>query len=213
MDDKYFDIEFNFKDILSLSNSPEEPEDFVNEIYFDVFEMTDDEEKILVAKGKFSLILFSLAMDHGYSFHDLIDATQSISEMAEVIFDLEDEYEWEKLERYFEDKPIFNYNICFIEKIEVLPLYRGKGLSQHIVRNIVRRFYSCCGLWVLKAYPLQHDNSNRDPDDDWYVSMNYGNMEEDFEKSQYKLFNHYQKMGFRNPFDAQYFIALPEQLC
>jgi hypothetical protein len=39
--------------------------------------------------------------------------------------------------------------------------------------------------------------------------MDYDDLDKDFEKSQYKLFNYFQQMGFQNPFDRDYFIAEP----
>jgi hypothetical protein len=81
---------------------------------------------------------------------------------------------------------------------------------------LIERFYSSCGLWVLKAYPMQHDISiKREIEEkmsDWNKKMEYQKMELDFEKAQYQLFNYYKKMGFQNPFDMEYFIARPFDL-
>lgn len=211
MEEQNFIIKYSFSN--SLRNYPlgEDPSEFVNEIDFEVFTTDDLGLQEQVAKGKMSHILFSLAMDLKYSLDDVMDATDSISEMASVLFewDIEKDY-WEKLDIYFESYPLENYNVCFLESLEIIAKYRGKGLGKKIIYDLIERFYYTCGLWVLKAYPLQFDLSTiRENGSEWNTIMDYPLMEKDLEKAQYQLFNYYTKMGFQNPFEMEYFIAKP----
>lgn len=188
---------------------------FVNEIYFEVY-LTNESGHLIeqVGKGKISQILFSLAMDSGFPLEDVMDATHSINQISGVLFEWDEEKDfWDKIDAYFELEPPINYDICFLETLEVIEKYRGKGLGEKIINNLIERFYSSCGLWVLKAFPLQHDISIKCENEsaliNWNKKMAYQNMESDFEKSQYQLFNYYIKIGFKNPFDMEYFIARP----
>lgn len=216
MEELDFVIKYSFYSFLKDYQIGEDPAEFVNEIDFEVY-LTNESGHLQeqIGKGKISHILFSLAMDLGFPLIDVMDATHSISQMSGVLFEWDEEKDfWDKIETFFEFDPPMNYDICFLETLEVIEKYRGKGLGEKIIHNLIERFYSSCGLWVLKAFPMQHDSANKrekeeEDYNDWYQKMGYQKMELDFEKSQYLLFNYYKKRGFQNPFDMEYFVARP----
>lgn len=215
MEELDFIIKYSFTNYLKDCPAGEDPTDFVNEIDFEVY-LTDESGHLeeQVGKGKISQILFSLAMDCGFPLIDVMDATYSINQMSGVLFEWDEDKDfWDKIEIYFDFNPLENYDIFFLETLEVIAKYRGKGLGEKILNNLIERFYSSCGLWVLKAFPMQHDisiKSNKEENcNDWNTKMEYSLMESDFEKAQYQLFNYYKKRGFQNPFDMEYFIARP----
>jgi len=208
MEDFDFSITYQFSDYLAWANELHEPGDFVNEVSFAV-NIVDDEGNHIeeAARGLVSQILFGLAMDSGYPLYQVMDATSSLLEMSEIVFDWEEGSDpWAKIDQYY-NEPLIEYNVCFLERIEILPMYRKLGLTKRILRNLNTRFYNACGLWVLKAFPLQHDSIIRSDTNQWTENMQYDRMETDIEKSQYKLYHLYQSLGFVNPFDQRYFIA------
>lgn len=218
MEELDFIIKYSFSNFIKDCPIGEDPTEFVNEIDFEVYLI--DETGYLqeqVGKGKISQILFSLAMDCGFPLNDVMDATHSICQMSGVLFEWDkDKNFWDKIDTYFEYQPLENYDVFFLETLEVIAKYRGIGLGEKIINNLIERFYSSCGLWVLKAFPMQHDIAiKREKEEnwsDWNRKMEYPKMELDFEKSQYQLFNYYKKRGFQNPFDMEYFIAQPFDL-
>ena len=218
MEELDFIIKYSFSNFLKNCPVGEDPTEFVNEIDFEVY-LTDETGHLqeLVGKGKISQILFSLAMDCGFPLRDVMDATHSICQMSEVLFewDVEKDF-WDKIDTYFEYQPLENYDVFFLETLEVIAKYRGIGLGEKIINNLIERFYSSGGLWVLKAFPMQHDIAIKSEKEgswsDWNRKMEYPKMELDFEKSQYQLFNYYKKRGFQNPFDMEYFIARPSDI-
>lgn len=208
-------IKYSFSDFLKDYPLGEDPTEFVNEINIDVY-LTDEFGNLQeqIGKGKISQILFSLAMDCGFPLNDVMDATHSICQMSGVLFEWDKDKDfWDKIDSYFDYLPLENYDICFLETLEVIEKYRGKGIGEKIIKSLVERFYSSCGLWVLKAFPMQHDigikTEKEENWSDWNRKMEYPKMEIDFEKAQYQLFNYYKKKGFQNPFDMEYFIARP----
>lgn len=218
MEELNFIIKYSFSNFLNDCSVGEEPMDFVNEIDFEVY-LTNESGHLIeqIGKGKISQILFSLAMDRGFPLEDVMDATHSIYQMSGVLFEWDEDKDfWDKIDAYFEFESPLSYDICFLETLEVIEKYRGKGLGEKIINNLIERFYSSCGLWVLKAFPLQHDSSIKSENEatqiSWNKKMGYQNMASDFEKSQYQLFNYYIKRGFKNPFDREYFIARPHDI-
>ncbi|MEX2335946.1 MAG: hypothetical protein WD555_01590 [Fulvivirga sp.] len=213
-----FYIRFTLSEFLRDSALPEEPQDFINEFHFTINLFNESGEDVgLAGRGVMSQILFGLAVDNHFALSHVMDASQSILDMSEMLFEWEEDKEfYSKIEDYFTDIPLMNSNICYLENLEILPRYRGLGLGKKVIMNLAQRFYDSCGLWIIRAFPLQH-NLN-EPDfanrkwNDWEKMMGYPNFEPDFEKSQYKLFHYYQQMGLKNPFDEEYFIATPYQL-
>ena len=215
MDEQDFIIKYSFSSFLKDYPVGEDPTEFVNEIDFEVY-LTDEAGNLeeQVGKGKISQILFSLAMDSGFPLLDVMDATHSICQMSGVLFEWDKDKDfWDKIDTYFDYHPLDNYDVFFLETLEVIAKYRSTGLGEKIINNLIERFYSSCGLWVLKAFPMQHDiaikSEKEENQSDWNKKMEYTKMELDFEKSQYQLFNYYKKRGFKNPFDMEYFIARP----
>ena len=211
MEELDFIIKYSFSNYLNNDSFVDDPTDFVNEIDFEVFLIDESGLQEQVAKGKMSHILFSLAMDLKFPLFEVMDVTSAISEISSVLFewDIDKDY-WDKLHFYSEDYPLENFNICLLESLEIIAKYRGKRLGKKIINSLIKRFYSSCGLWVLKAYPIQFDlNTIRKNEIEWNTKMDYLSLEEDFEKAQYQIFDYYAKMGFENPFEMEYFIIKP----
>lgn len=209
-----YTVDFQFNDILDAELG-EDPNDFVTEVHFSI--KTEQEgpggQVELVGKGKLSLIHFGLAMDAEFPLHDVMDATSTILAMSETLFSWEEGgHPFDKLDEHFMEEPIFNQDICFVERLEVLPAHRGRGIGRAAMVSIARKFYNCCGLVVLKAYPVQHEARQPGELDAWAKAMCYDALEQDLERAQYQLFSWYQKMGLQNPFDAEYFMARPWDL-
>lgn len=218
MEEQEFTIKYSFSDTLREEPLGEDPIDYVNAIDFEVYANAKyGTLSETIAKGSISQILFGLAMDNDYPLIDVMDASHSILEMSEMLFEFDEDKDfWDKIDMYFDANIPLNYDICYLEYFEILPNYRGKGIGKKIIRNIIERWYSSCGLWVVKGFPIQHSTFIKktafEDLDEWNQKMDYRNFEEDFEKSQYKLFHYFQQLGFQNPFDMQYFIIQPSQI-
>lgn len=210
-----YSVSYDYFDVLG-DELGEDPNDFVTEHHFKIHrtqESGSNEKEELIGRGKLSLIQFGLAMDARFPLHDVMDASSTILAMSEELFNWEEDADaFEKLDEHFVNDPILNWNFCFVEELEVLPAFRGQGVGRSVLVSIARRFYSSCGLIVLKAFPLQHEARLGSEEEDWKKAMRYDELEQDFERAQYQLFNWYQKMGLKNPFDQEYFIARPEEI-
>lgn len=218
MEEQNFTIKYSFSDLLRKEPLGDDPNDFVNKIEFEVY-VTDIYRKLseIIAKGEISQILFGLAMDYNYPLFDVMDASESILDMSGVLFEFEEDKNfWDKIDAYFVDTTPINYTICYLEYLEIVPTYRGKGIGKRIIKSMMERFYDSCGLWVVKGFPIQHSGVIQktafEDLDEWDQKMDYDSFEKDFEKSQYKLFHYFQQLGFQNPFDMEYFIVQPFQI-
>ena len=106
----------------------------------------------------------------------------------------------------------FNSNILYLDRIEILPEYRGKGYGKLITKDILLRLNSSYGIAILKAFPLQlevsHPNSSKQ-DSEWNTKMNFKQMEQDSNIAKKQLYNFYKKMGFKRYKRSEYFYLNP----
>ncbi len=212
-EEELFRIDYVFSSFMNDGTIGEEPTDYINDVSLNVYHVTDERrgKEELIGKGSLSLLQMNRALDFDYPLFDIFDATESILRMAEALFNLADEDDyWSKLDKFFEYDLLTSYDICFIEQIELLPGYRKKGIGKWLIKNILERFYGSCGLVVVKACPLQYEADDTYTSE-WRKKMKLEELESDLEQAQYKLFHYYQKLGFSNPFDPEYFFIRPEE--
>ena len=48
-----------------------------------------------------------------------------------------------------------NSNVLILDRLEILPKYRGKKLGLAVIRHMIQRFGAGAGFVGLKAFPLQ----------------------------------------------------------
>ena len=204
-------ITYSFTTFPQANPLGEEPSDYVTEVLLDIRQLNSYGNPVdKIGQGVLNLLHFSLAMDKGYPLFDVMDATGPIMEMAEKLFEVSEGIDcWDKIEEYYDYEPPLQYDVCFLERLEILPAYRKKGIGKLVIKNIIEKFYASCGLVVVKAYPLQHEDDNFLVNPEWQTNMKYQQMETDYEKARYQLYNYYQKLGFVNPFAEDYFMIRP----
>lgn len=204
-------ISYSFTSFPQSKPLLEDPAYYVTEIVMDIRQLDiQGNAGQRIGQGQLSLLHFSLAMEKGYSFFELMGASASILEMTEQLFNISEEFDcWEKIEACYNYEPLLQYDVCFLERLEILPAYRKKGIGKRVINDMIEKFYASCGLVVVKAYPLQHESEIFLRNPDWLKEMEYPLMETDFEKARYQLFNYYQKLGFINPFAEDYFMIRP----
>lgn len=207
-------VDFEFRDLLGAELCGD-ANDFVTTVYFKV--RTDPEgpgEQVeLVGQGMLSLIHFTLAIDARFPLFEVMDASSSILAMSEALMSWEEGSEpFDKLDELFQEEPIFNRDMCFVEWMEVLPAHRGHGIGRQVLEAIARRYYMSCGLVVLRGHPMQHEEQGPEELDAWAKAMRYDALEQDVERAQYQLFGWYQRLGLRKPFETEYFMVRTEEL-
>jgi len=99
-------------------------------------------------------------------------------------------------------------NILVINKVEVLPVYRGMGIGLATIWNLIRRDSAGCGIVALKAFPFQFREGGRSghlgdlEESDWNNRMEYDPYSYTVEFAHEKLIFHLKKLGFKRIGDA-----------
>jgi GNAT superfamily N-acetyltransferase len=200
------EIRYNF-----LSSTGEiEHNRFINEYKIDIWGYNESSDGIensqLIGKGEVSLFLVGLAQEERFSLYQLFDSSQNGLDLGNLLFD----WETENIKEYFEDLMFANYNILYINRVELLPKFRGIGFGKKIIKDILFRFYDSSGLIVLKAFPLQLEGSNvLGRDEEWVKKMKYTDLVQDEKVAKKQLYKFYKSLGFTQYLKTEYFYMDP----
>lgn len=157
--------------------------------------------------AKFDIINLSQGHEIGYSSITLFDHSQSLMELGFAIYNFDEEgFREEVLDFYQHD---FNFYgcICHIDRIEILPTFRGMGLGKKVLKDIIHRFSHGTSLFVLKAFPLQQEVTISESL--WRRKMKLDELEQNKKKAKQKLFKYYKSLGFVNILKDEYFFLNP----
>lgn len=181
-----------------------DPEDWVTEINGEVMITDEDDEEILAAKCK-------------YYFVDLDNSCES----AENLLDLRSELVpfialYEPGSASFKDSflgmmnyDIWHSNLLVIDRIEVLPVFRGKGLAKLIINDAINLFSSRADLVALNAFPLQFEsNGPKYRPMKWARMMELNKLEGDERMANNRLSAFYESLGFIKMVDESVMVKL-----
>jgi len=89
-------------------------------------------------------------------------------------------------------------NILIFNRIEILPDYRGHGITKQVVNHCIRLFSNNCNVIALQCYPLQLSKLDEEDIDDiqWHNSLQLDKLEQDKKKAQKSLSSYYKSLGF-----------------
>lgn len=166
---------------------------------------SDTDEEVTISKSRFILINSS----HGgvlYSWNDLLDMEASTEPYMEL-FDVESN---ELSPVAFEaiDSPYDHFypdditQLFIIDRIEILPEYRGKNYAQTIIFDVLRKFAASSQLIAVNPFPLQFEvpfyESTRasQEEKDWHKKLGLEKITNDEGLAFQRLGDYYKKLGF-----------------
>lgn len=170
-----------------------------------------------VGRFRLSYIDVSAAINAGASVFDTFDCTQETCDYYPAIFDMETEAPSPELTRLFKGD-IWPGNVLILDRLEILPEFRGHNLGLLVMRRMIERFGAGVSVVAIKPFPLQHE-CGRDEEGGWRQKMRLDDFDKDFRRAVAKLRRYYGKLGFKfmkgTPFmflDAQRTLPAPSKL-
>lgn len=175
-----------------------EPDRLIYPFCGDIFGLDDGEGRTLLGKFQAQYIDVGRAMNEQESVFDVMDClSASIAEYFEPIFG--------------ENSPHFSdavdeisgcvtdgYNLLILDRIEVLPQFRGRRIGLKVLRQMMVRFSPGAGVIALKAFPLQLEHESFDEDERaWRERLDLKSFVQDEKISIAKLEGYYSKLGFK----------------
>ena len=187
--------------VLSWSNEScvldsEEPTDFIYETTSDLYNISDYEERVFVGKFRLYYVDVERAINEEMPIFDIFDTYCHTAGYFDPIFGSNSPEFSDRLLKLLNYDVLYR-NILILDRLEILPKYRGNGLGLNIMRHMMNRFGPGTGVVTLKPFPLQFEpESTRIEDEKWYNDLGLSQLPKDERVATKKLFNYYSRLGF-----------------
>lgn len=185
-------IYFDFSTPL---DDPDDELDYVVGFHGRIFDSGSDEDdretkEALIGRISGYRVYMDLVWDHRRSPMDVFDAhSQTLLEFYEVLFD----HRTRELKESIGDISIGS-DILIIDKVEILPDYRGKSIGLKAVRRTMEFLGSGCAVTALHPHPIQYDGKL---DKDWTQRMQPQAFACDKRTAKKKLREYWSRLGFQ----------------
>ena len=138
----------------------------------------------------------------GVKLYGLMDTySDDMAEVYETLFDSRTDELRRDVKELLGNVPF--RNILVIDRVEILPAYRGMGIGLSTLLDIIQRHSAGCGIVALKAFPFQFRSGSRSgrlsflEESDWNKKMGYDTHSYTMEYAHEKLIFHLTKFGFK----------------
>jgi GNAT superfamily N-acetyltransferase len=92
---------------------------------------------------------------------------------------------------------VSNSNMLIIDRLELLPAYRGRGLGLKCMNACMRHLSAGCRIAAIKPFPLQFEPADRTVDE-WQDALAFKSLSHDKRASTKRLKQHYEQLGFKH---------------
>lgn len=92
---------------------------------------------------------------------------------------------------------VFNQNVLIIDRVELLPEYRGRGLGLSCMAACMRHLGLGCRIAAIKPFPLQFEGGVRSSDD-WKAGLKLVDFSRDKRATTARLRSYYAQIGFQH---------------
>jgi hypothetical protein len=160
------------------------------------------ERRTVAGRFDASYINFDNCLVAGVKLYGLMDTySAEMAEVYETLFDSRTDELRRDVKELLGNVPF--RNILVIDRVEILPAYRGMGIGLSTLWDIIQRHSAGCGIVALKAFPFQFRSGSRSgrlsflEESDWNKKMGYDTHSYTMEYAHEKLIFHLTKFGFK----------------
>lgn len=156
-----------------------------------------EESELVIGKGKFFYADMDGAYVDGLSPFDVLDERAGTFDFVFPLFGESDEgmsFKSDVTERF--NLTGHTNNLFIIDRLEVLPEYRGENVAAILIDEAIRLFSADAEVIALKSFPLQDEHVYESKKrDSWYKAMKMDELPK-LEGYEEKLSSFYEKIGF-----------------
>ena len=173
----------------------EDPNECVYEYAGDVLNEEESGKQTRIGKFRAYYIDVERSMNERISLSDVLDAhSQETFDYFDDIFG-ENSPEFSDAVDQLLNSEIFQTNLLILDRLELLPRYRGDLLGLKIMAHMITRFSPGAGVVAIKPYPLQLEDADAS-DDEWRSKLLLDKFQSEEKLSTEALIDYYGKLGF-----------------
>jgi hypothetical protein len=172
------------------------PDDFVYETSGDLIDLDEFEGREFIGKFRVYYVDVERAMNERESIYDVFDShSTEVEEYFEPIFGSEG-YGFNENLLEVVDHQVSGSNVLILDRLEILPQYRGKKFGLTILHHMIRRFSAGASIVAMKPFPLQLEPKRDGYKKKWRDRMRLDQFPKDENIAIEKLHTYYRKLGF-----------------
>ena len=173
----------------------EEPEDFIHEMCGKILHRENHSERDQVV-GRFRIYYadFEVGRSHNITAREILDTYQHTFDYADAVLN-SDETPFSRRLHNLLGNEIENFNFLMLDRVELLPKYRGHGVGLLVLRSLIERFGAGAGVVGMKPFPLQLERKDA-TDSSWRRRLRLEQFPSDSKISTRTLRNYYHRLGF-----------------
>jgi hypothetical protein len=154
----------------------------------------EDEDEVVVGELALSYINMADAMENGYDPYLFLDVDGSLAELTPLY---NSDGEFSKRVQRIVKKEVFSLNTLVIDRLEILPNYRGQKLGLQCIHRCMQLFAHDQALVTLRCVPLQFRRSESARRDEWITQLRLDKFDAQRDVCQAKLEKYFQQLGFK----------------
>ncbi len=187
------DVQIHFS---SSTSTGDEIEDYATSIEGTIscYEETSDEDT-LVGKVRLFYLDMGAILETNIGLFDLFDIRGETEPFYSALIDHDTKEFKSDLEEILGEY-IIDLNLLIIDRLEILPEFRGNNIGLECLRRCLQQYARGCGVVALKCFPLQFEGAELD-DPAWRRKMQLGKLSKDHKRSLAKLKKYYASLGFK----------------
>ena len=141
---------------VSISQYEGDPSDFITVYQGDVIGMMDDESEQKIGNLTVYMVERGRVLNEGMSLFEVMDCLDGDScDCFANLFDHETEQLKPEVERLISENRAFQSDMMLIERLELDPEYRGRGIGKEVALRTIQKLGANCGVITCVPVPLQ----------------------------------------------------------
>ncbi|MFC6645522.1 hypothetical protein ACFQBQ_07970 [Granulicella cerasi] len=155
-------ITFRVDFAVSLSEYGGDPSDYITVYEGNIIGMADDDSEQKIGTLILYMVEAGRTMNEGVSLFDVMDCLDGDScDCFENLFDPDSEQLKPEVEKLISEDRAAQWDIMLIERLELVPEYRGRGLGKSVALRAIQKFGENCGVITCVPVPLQFSGLGR----------------------------------------------------
>lgn len=193
IDDYYFHLRFDGGEVAL---EDDDPSHYAHSIRGTVIGLDRDDNETLA--GKFLLYYLDIcaAVNARASVFDMFDCRAATLDYYSAIFAGDSLAISERLDKLFNFESGWG-NVLILERLEILPKFRGNKLGLLVMRRLIERFGSGAAYVAIKPFPLQDEYIGSKEEDPWRAELQLSNLDKNHRRATAKLHRYYRQLGFK----------------
>lgn len=185
-----YSVKYSCTSILDDSS----PDCFSKYHFGEIYEIDSEANtETLIGKINLRVLLIGSALNAHHDLEELFNVDEDTYQIGKQIYNFEAQSINEDIDEFYGS--IYISQICIIDRLELQEKYRGMGIALKVIKDLYIQFESDSCLIIAQMIPAQFESGDN-RSSKWKNAIAINKLDEDFEKSYFKLKALFQNFGF-----------------